>query len=134
MGENNKKLVLIVEDNDTIREMLSSFISCCFPDFKVRTAASGKEAIEKIEKNALDLLITDFQLKSHENGLDVILMAFEIRGRALPVIAMSGDKWDFFQEAQKRVSEDILVELKQRFLEKPLRLQSLGEMINKVVI
>lgn len=52
-------LVLVVEDNDSLRDFLSEQLSC---SYSVITAPNGKEAWQKIEHDLPDLIITDLMM------------------------------------------------------------------------
>ncbi len=60
MNDNKKKTVLVVEDDDNIRDFLQEVLE----DFVVSIASDGDEAIEKIRANKYDLVITDLRMPS----------------------------------------------------------------------
>lgn len=51
--------VLIVEDNDNMREFLADQVNL---SFSVETACNGKEAFEKLKKSHIDLIVTDVMM------------------------------------------------------------------------
>jgi diguanylate cyclase (GGDEF)-like protein len=78
--------VLVVDDEDIVREPISAMLQHL--GFKVDTAASGDEAIEKFKKNAYSFLLTDIRMPGID-GLELI----SIIKREFPeicAIAMTG--------------------------------------------
>ena len=57
---NKKKIILIVDDDESLRKMLKMRLS--FSQFKVLTAGSGEEAFEAINKNKPDLILLDIAM------------------------------------------------------------------------
>lgn len=51
--------VLIVEDNDQMREFLADQVNM---SFSIETASNGKEAFEKLKKSHIDLIVTDVMM------------------------------------------------------------------------
>lgn len=78
--------VLIVEDDDDLREMLK--VTLTKNKYTVLEAADGKEAITKFKPSVTDLVITDI-IMPHEEGLKVILKIREIKPD-IKIIAISG--------------------------------------------
>ena len=58
MEDNKKKSVLIVEDDENIRDFLREVLE----DYVISMASDGDEAIEKIKDNKFDLVITDLRM------------------------------------------------------------------------
>lgn len=65
----NLKYVLIVDDAEEFRVLLSNWIS--FRGLEAITAANGQEASRILEKQRIDLIITDFQMPDMD-GLDFL--------------------------------------------------------------
>ncbi|MDP6981153.1 MAG: response regulator [Myxococcota bacterium] len=61
--------VLIVEDENSLRETLTRFLA--HEGYEVRAAASGREAFDVGISSAPDILVTDWVLKNHIHGLHV---------------------------------------------------------------
>src|SRR3954469_19052267 len=88
MGPSMSYVVLIVEDNSTVR----TFVVTCLEreDFIVLPAASGAEALEIFRSRLkIDLLLTDVQLETGMNGIEVAerILAEKVGTR---VVVMSG--------------------------------------------
>lgn len=62
---------LIIDDDTKIRESIKSFIEEFFPQWIVAESANGKDGINFIDKNPIDIVITDYEM-SPKNGLDVL--------------------------------------------------------------
>ena len=60
MPKENKGSILIIDDEDSIRESLSSFLEDY--DYKVTTAVNAEDAVELVKKNHFDVAIVDLRL------------------------------------------------------------------------
>lgn len=65
----NKKRILVIEDNESMREMLKEYLE--LQGYEVETAGNGKEAIPILKRQGFDLVITDFNMPEI-NGIGVI--------------------------------------------------------------
>ena len=132
MAQNPMK-VLVVDAALGIRIGIGIFFEDYFPTSEVTFAASGTDATRKINGGYFDLMIVEFEI-SGTDGLDVILTAFAIQGRHSRVIAMSRDREKFFSAVGTRVEkDDVVLELENRFLEKPFPLSVLKAMVRKIM-
>ncbi len=57
--QQEKKSILIVDDEEIIREFLYEVLN---EDFEISIACDGQEAIEKLKKRKFDLIITDLKM------------------------------------------------------------------------
>lgn len=78
--------VLIIEDDDDLREMLKTAFSRI--DIEVQEAANGREALKHFKPNCTDLVITDI-IMPEEDGLKVIMKMRELKP-GIKIIAISG--------------------------------------------
>lgn len=78
--------ILIVEDDNELREMLS--LSLLRHKFTVIEATNGKDAIMHFRPSLTDLIVTDL-IMPEEDGLKVIMKLKELKP-SLKVIAISG--------------------------------------------
>jgi CheY-like chemotaxis protein len=62
--------VLIVEDNQCLRQTVTEILSYMFPAVSLLEAATGEEALEVVRREHPDLVFMDIQLPG-ENGLGV---------------------------------------------------------------
>jgi DNA-binding NtrC family response regulator len=79
------KNILIAEDEGTLREGLNQAFS--ESGFKVVLAASGREAIEKMDRQVFDLVVTDMKMPGGD-GMDVLRRARSTNDDT-PVIIMT---------------------------------------------
>ncbi|MDH4157949.1 MAG: response regulator [candidate division Zixibacteria bacterium] len=59
MQQSDKKSILIVDDEEIIREFLCEVLA---ENFAISVACDGREAIEKLKKRKFDLIITDLKM------------------------------------------------------------------------
>lgn len=78
--------ILIVEDDDELREMLN--VSLVRRDFSVFEASNGKEAILHFKPSITDVVVTDI-IMPEEDGLKVIMRLRELKP-SIKIIAISG--------------------------------------------
>ena len=79
------KNILIAEDESTLREGLTQAFT--EEGFKVVQAASGREAIEKMERQIFDLVVTDLKMPGGD-GMEVLRRARNV-SESTPVIIMT---------------------------------------------
>jgi len=85
MNEPNKKSVLVVDDEEIIRNFLSEVLG---DKYDVSLASDGDEAIEQIKKRRFDLIITDLKMP-RVPGEEVVRFAQQ-RDPTSKVIVISG--------------------------------------------
>ena len=83
---------LVVEDNVTLRNSLGRSLEA--DGWQSEEVASVEEAMERVMERSFDLLVTDYNLGSEEDGLSLLRLVRE-KDCNLPVILMSGygEKW-----------------------------------------
>jgi len=81
----DKAQVLIVDDDESIRRLCQRLLG---GGYAVATAASGREALAALDRQAYDLLLTDIKMPEMD-GFELIGEALK-RRPALKVLAMSG--------------------------------------------
>lgn len=65
----NDSKILLVDDDELILKVINRILSK--EGYEVKTAANGKEALEMIDREKFDLLITDLMMP-YSNGFEVI--------------------------------------------------------------
>ena len=85
--DNNKGTVLIVDDDEMVLTSLSTLLSL-ETDYDVKTFVSAIKAIEHLESNIVDLIISDF-LMPEMNGLEFLTKAKSFRPE-VPRIILTG--------------------------------------------
>lgn len=92
MPEGGKEQILVVEDNDIVREDLEKIIKWDAPNRQVITARNERMAIEHISKSLFDVVVTDINLGegggTATGGLAVIKAALE-KSKHTAVIVVS---------------------------------------------
>ncbi|KKS65795.1 MAG: hisitidine kinase [Parcubacteria group bacterium GW2011_GWA1_42_7] len=121
---NKKKKILIVDDEESIREIFEIFLKR--EGFDVSLAENGEEGIKAMESQNFDLVITDIDMPGKTNGFGVIEAAYR-SAPEIKVIGWSGNitgkRADWFKE--RRIS----------FFEKPIYpLSKLKEKIDELFV
>jgi DNA-binding response OmpR family regulator len=80
------RTILIVDDDPQIRKLLGAILKR--DGYGIITAANGRQALQELDKQAVDLVITDLLMPEKE-GIETIM---EIRHKftGMPIIAISG--------------------------------------------
>jgi len=81
-----KPTILIADDDTSIRDILSNILN--FKGYRTLEAADGKEALERIENEDINLVLLDLKLP-RVDGLDVLKKTLELKPN-LPVVIISG--------------------------------------------
>jgi DNA-binding NtrC family response regulator len=87
--------ILVVDDDPDIRGVIDEFLT---PDgYHLRMASSAREAFQILEREAIDLVLTDLVMPDH----DGIAMIQDIRSRfpGVKTVAMSGARFGPFLRA-----------------------------------
>ncbi|MCW2271741.1 Sporulation initiation phosphotransferase F [compost metagenome] len=88
MSEDAQDVVLVVEDDDTIRMVLRDYLAG--EGYHVLVAEDGEQAFEILaSKPHLDLIVTDFRLPGGISGVQIAEPALKLRPD-LKVIFISG--------------------------------------------
>mgnify|MGYP005655505145 FL=1 len=61
MDQLNNKVILIVDDEEIIREIMVEALSC-IEKLSILQACNGSEAITELNKHDIDILITDLKM------------------------------------------------------------------------
>jgi len=122
-GANPSCDVVVLEDDDLVRDVLSDIIAC--EGFAVFPVANAEAALERIQANpSCALLLTDIDLGPGRNGFEAAREAQE-RCPTLPVIYLTG-RPSFGNDRHFRPNE--------RFLRKPFRTMELMDAIRSLGI
>lgn len=118
----NSTKILVVDDEAPIREVLQKGLSQ-MGGFLVDTAQNGQEAIEKVERETFDIVLTDLMMPEM-NGMELLKMIKGTRPE-LPVIMMTAyGSIDNAVEAMKIGAND--------YITKPVDFKDLFMRISKV--
>ena len=83
---NARKRVLVVDDEESIRELLSKTLALA--DYDVETASDASVALERMRQGMFDLLVADLKMPGID-GLTLIRQARSLQS-GLPVIIITG--------------------------------------------
>lgn len=72
-----RQTILLVDDEEDIRESLRALFETCLEGVDVETAASGMEALALLERARIDLLISDYKMPKM-TGLELLSKAKRI--------------------------------------------------------
>ncbi len=87
-----KKTVLIVEDDDDIRELVSHSLSR--EGYRVKVAATGVEALDSVKSSSPDLIILDLMLPDID-GLEVCQrLKTSISTQSIPIVMLTAKTED----------------------------------------
>ena len=81
-GDDELPHVLVVDDDDLARESLAAILG---ESHRVSTASCGKQAIAILEKSAINVICTDFQMPEM-NGIELLRMAAKLAPRTIGVL------------------------------------------------
>ncbi len=111
--------VLIVEDEDSLRETLSRYLT--HEGFDVIAAASGYEALEVGLDTRPDVLVADWMLKNHIHGLHVSEVFRALHPKVNTILITGFPSRDLVEESDRCGIS--------RLLEKPFDLQDLQDAV-----
>jgi len=116
-----KKKILVVDDEKSICLLLENFLS---QDYDVVSIDNGQEALEWLEENLPDLIISDIEM-THMDGYE-FLTSVRQRGftRHIPFIMLSGKS-----ESKERIKCYRIGA--QDYLTKPFNPEELEELVKK---
>jgi len=63
--------ILLVDDEEDIRESLKALFETCLEGVNVAVAASGQEGLDALDRGLIDLIITDYKMPGM-NGLEFL--------------------------------------------------------------
>jgi CheY-like chemotaxis protein len=121
--------VLVVEDDDTTREIIVGCLLDRQLGLNIETASNGEEALAKIAQRVPSVLITNINMPKM-NGI-ALLKTLHERGISIPTLVTSG--WWSHEAFEKELAErGIVPEKMVVFLQKPFRFKELGVLVEKL--
>lgn len=118
--------ILVVEDDEFNRIMLTELISMIYPGIEMDTASNGREALGKISAGRFSLVLSDVDMPDM-NGEELVKA---IRGDLeleTPVIAITAF-------VMPDVREKLLLSGFTDYLSKPVEMDRLREVINRYIM
>ncbi|NIS59737.1 MAG: response regulator [Proteobacteria bacterium] len=120
--ESNQGAVLIVDDDEGIREVLQEIIQLF--GFTCKSAESAEEALESLRKQSFELMITDIKMPGMD-GMELLKRAKK-QSESLDIIMMTGFSVDYsFSDVVMAGASDIIP--------KPINLEEVEAKIKRVV-
>jgi len=114
--------ILVVDDLKDIRDMLLQILNGL--GYEAYAANDGTEALEKLENNPFDMVISDVKMPSMD-GLS-LLKLLKQRSPELPVVLIAGHNSSVTLYKAAHYKAD-------GFLQKPFRIAQLSEMVEKAL-
>ena len=103
---NNKYSILLVDDDPNILELNREVLSD--QGYKLTKATSGESAIEALEKQHFDMVITDINM-GHVNGLKVLKRAKELHPEAKVILTTGNPDVQYAIEALRFHADDYIL-------------------------
>lgn len=116
------RTVLVVDDEFGTVEVLLAALEDA--GYRVLTAANGRRALERLEENKPDLVVSDFMMPLMDGAALVLAMRSNPHYRDIPVIMMSAAP----ETALRRHLDGYAA-----FLRKPFRVPALLELIGSLL-
>jgi CheY-like chemotaxis protein len=118
-GPNSKLRVLVVDDEDAVRQAIAGLLRA--RGFDSVTAGSGDEALEKLRTEYFDVMVCDVRMPGM-SGLEVLSQALMIE-RGLPVLMLTAaNDLETARDALERGAMD--------YLTKPIEMEDLTSAVN----
>ena len=117
--DNDRKRILVVEDDEEMRSLLKDFIEA--EGFEADSVSNGSEAFRKLVREPFDLVITDIRMPGL-TGLDILPGIKKLQPEA-PVIVITAFG---SEEIQRKAFEKGA----NAYLEKPIHFQKLTTLIH----
>jgi CheY-like chemotaxis protein len=99
----NLKKVLIVDDEETLTWSMSKSLSKDKDKYEVIVANNGREALNLLKKNKIDLVISDIRMPDI-NGLDLLVTVKKEYPQTKVIIMTAYGSYDVQKEANRRGS------------------------------
>ena len=114
--------VLIVDDDEQIRLVLTRLVKRTWTDATIAEAAHGAEALSAVLQQYPDLIITDHQMPVM-NGL-ALVRTLRAQGATMPILVLS---------SEPSVAESVLAAGEDYFLLKPIALGMLTQILRTLL-
>jgi len=116
------KRILVVDDDDTVREALKDFLE--FHDFAITAVDSAAQALQMLTNHDFDLVISDLVMPKMD-GI-ALIKAIREAGKDVPLLVMTGfASIEYAVESMKAGATD--------FITKPLKFDHVMLIINRVL-
>lgn len=105
MEENRKGSILLVEDDDDVRDVMKDMLS--FAEFAVDTAQDGVEATERIQDVEYDLVLTDLMMPRMD-GMELLKRVKQVQPETNVIIMTGFGSIETAVDAMKQGAADFL--------------------------
>ena len=122
--EGNGEAILIVDDVKEQREIASKVLSKL--GYMVRTVASGEEAIEYLEENAVELLVLDMMMDPGMDGLETYREVLKSNPEQKAIIVSGYSETIRVREAQKLGAG--------QYIKKPYSIEKIGIAVKSALV
>ncbi|MBP7795415.1 MAG: response regulator [Elusimicrobiales bacterium] len=112
-SEISKKLILIVDDDDAVRELLEIILRK--EGFRVENSSNGNDAITKVKAKNPDLIILDLMLPGF-GGFEILRELQSDDTHNIPVIIVTGKYMDKTTSEMIKMEPNVV-----DFIEKPIK-------------
>ncbi len=120
----NGQRILVVDDVDAQRELLSEILSRL--GYQVKTAGSGEEAVAYLQKNQVDLVVLDMIMEPGMDGLDTYRRIRALRPGQRALIISGYARTERVTEAQRLGVG--------RYVKKPYTVETIGKAVRDELI
>ncbi|WP_010648403.1 response regulator [Oceanobacillus massiliensis] len=118
-----QKEILVVDDQAGIRLLLNDILDS--EGYSVSLASTGKEAIDRLQKDSYDLIILDYKLPIID-GKEV-LNILEKEKNEIPVIVMSGMTENIITEIEK-------IKMVKKIIAKPFNIKDFCIQVGEILL
>ena len=122
-GETAGRTILLVEDSDDVRALASEQLAAL--GYEVVLAASGEEALEKLEGIEVDLLFTDIVMPGGMSGLELVERFSKLHPQT-PVLMTTGYNEDLVADIPRGTRLDVIG--------KPYRREELADRVRTAIL
>lgn len=125
MSAEEAKLVLVVDDDDSVREMLEFIVKK--EGFRCASAVDGEDGVQKAEKLAPDLIILDLMLPRY-GGFELLRQLQSGDSKGIPIVVVTGRYTDRSTADLIRQESNVA-----EFMEKPVKPALLGAVLQRII-
>lgn len=122
--EGRKPVALVVDDSLSIRKYLSSLLMQ--KGFVTETARNGYEALELLNKQEFDIMVTDLEMPKLSGYELIETLRYDQRFMAFPIIVLTGRAGENFRQLTAELGADA-------YIIKPFKDRELFEQIDKFI-
>ncbi|MCJ8347331.1 response regulator, partial [bacterium] len=115
--------ILIVEDDLELQNLISTYFTN--KDLEVICSVNGKEALQVLEKDEFQIILTDWKMKVMD-GMEFLMKARRAAPSSIIIMMTSYSSVEAALEAMEQGADS--------FISKPFKMWDLEDLINKIVL